>query len=81
MKKYLLILVLLVSTFGFSQSSHNWFSNDNETSQSYNDQMYQQDADPGAPGDPVPIDGMVPLLIIAGISIIFYVNYRRKLEL
>lgn len=31
---------------------------------------------PGNPGEPVPIDGLIPILLLGGLSLIFY--YQRK---
>jgi len=33
---------------------------------------------PGNPGEPVPIDGLVPLLLIAGLSFIVYFERKNK---
>ena len=36
----------------------------------------EQPEGPGNPGEPVPINGVVPILILSGLSLIFY--YQRK---
>lgn len=89
MKKIRYILFLLISFFSFAQSGPNPFAEkesesafnkpnatkDNETQVKDNTAF---DTGGGNPGDPVPIDNYIPLLIITAVGIMVYHTSQRK---
>ncbi|WP_294272841.1 hypothetical protein [uncultured Chryseobacterium sp.] len=74
MKKLILICVMVFSGIAYAQQSDNPF---------VYDEISEEKADPvpGTPADPVPIDGYVQILFLAGIAIIFlYANRKKSLD-
>ncbi len=83
MKKSIIISALLFGFFGFAQqqSSDNVFNNSesNQTQQTSN-QQYATNSAPTGPGDPVPVDGFLPVLMIAAAAIAIY-TAKKKISL
>lgn len=90
MKKIRYILFLLISFFSFAQSGPNPFA-DKESESEFNkptatkdnetqvkDNAASLDSGGGNPGDPVPIDNYIPLLIITAVGIMVYHTSQRK---
>lgn len=89
MKKIRYILFLLISFFSFAQSGPNPFA-DKESESAFNKPTATKDNetqvkdntafDPGGgnPGNPVPIDNYIPLLIITAVGIMVYHTSQRK---
>lgn len=40
-----------------------------------------QEEGPGNPGEPVPIDGYVPVLLLSGLALIFYSQRNKKVNI
>ena len=89
MKKIRYILFLLISIFSFAQSGPNPFA-EKESESAFNKPNATKDNetqvkdntafDPGGgnPGNPVPIDNYIPLLIITAVGIMVYHTSQRK---
>jgi hypothetical protein len=73
-----IISVLGLITFGLSSATP-IFGNtpSQEEAASYN--QYQTMSDPGAPGDPVPINDYLPVLLVAGAAIVFYAARKKSI--
>ena len=89
MKKIRYILFLLISFFSFAQSgpnpfaekeSESAFNKPNATKDNETQVKDNTDFDPGGgnPGNPVPIDNYIPLLIITAVGIMVYHTSQRK---
>ncbi|TXF77513.1 hypothetical protein [Chryseobacterium sp.] len=64
MKKTMLITAISISSVSFSQEKeYRFFGNGQEAAPETAGRA------PGDPGDPVPIDGYIPLLLIAGLAL------------
>ncbi|TXF77511.1 hypothetical protein [Chryseobacterium sp.] len=64
MKKTLFIIGIVISTAAFGQKKdYKFFQNDHKQPD------YSTARAPGDPGDPVPIDSYIPLLLIAGLAL------------
>ena len=97
MRNLLAVLTLFLSVFMFSQETSNRFS-DEETQANENstyspsgrainygdtrDDVAANDDGPPNPGDPIPIDGYIPILLIAaGGMIVYYARKKKKLHI
>ena len=40
-----------------------------------------QEEGPGNPGEPVPIDGYVPVLLLSGLALVFYSQRNKKINI
>ncbi|MCP2037697.1 hypothetical protein [Chryseobacterium sp. HSC-36S06] len=89
MRNFIFIMCLMLSGEFFSQAMpDNRFDNGNE--QIYEQQQklpvqddYQQDPqqltnNTGQPGDPVPIDDYLPVLLITAVGIIVHAGWRKR---
>ena len=89
MKKTLYLFFILISFFSYAQSGPNPFA-DKESDNAFNrtnatkdnETEAKKDAafDPGGgnPGDPVPIDNYIPLLVITAVGIMVYHTHQKK---
>ncbi|MGV8914044.1 MAG: hypothetical protein ACOH1X_01210 [Kaistella sp.] len=83
MKKILGVILVMFFSIGFAQDQpENRF---NEAEQEFNQDSNEPTAKgpvvaygPGNPGEPVPIDDYIPLLIIAAVGIIVYKSYTKN---
>ena len=88
MKRFFLMMMFSFFTIGFAQqgstnrfdqeSSKNIdeFNSTNQYKDENNEHITQKG--PGNPGDPVPIDNYIPLLIITAVGIMVYHTSQRK---
>lgn len=89
MRNLLIIFLLFFSLTVYSQNTSNRFAGENTDSETENPYSNSQkltsdvkassasamaDNGPGAPGEPVPIDGFLPLLIVVAVGLIFFQN-------
>lgn len=86
MKKTLYFLFLLVGLFAYAQSGPNPFA-EKESESAFNKDgavkendkdIPQKDTGGGNPGDPVPIDNYIPILILTAVGIIVYQTRKEK---
>ena len=79
MKKIMITTVLGLVTMGMTKASPIFQNNttDQQTAAAY-EQYQTMGTDPGAPGDPAPIDDYIPALLIAGVGIVLYTANKRK---
>lgn len=94
MRKILSFILICISLVVYSQAQNRFAEGDEqnlmskstpENSGEYPTQQYENpnaapaaDGDPGNPGDVVPIDDYIPLLLIAAMGLIVYNTYRKK---
>ncbi|MBW8359976.1 MAG: hypothetical protein K0M63_09290 [Weeksellaceae bacterium] len=75
MKKTAILLGIVISATTFSQQKEYKFFE--EPQQSPNMEVEKA---PGDPGDPVPIDGYVPFLVLAGVGLIAWYGSRKAVK-
>lgn len=69
MKKIIVLVVVLFSTYTFSQkasSEYRFFSGSRQAEDSEPEEV------PSEPGDPAPIDDYIPVLVAAGLGLAVY---------
>ncbi|MEC5156964.1 hypothetical protein [Chryseobacterium sp. MP_3.2] len=79
---FILILVLIFSA-GYAQQTSNRFEeedarlnqNEVDNAEPFKDELPQG---PGNPGEPVPINGYIPVLILTAVGIIMYRNMQKN---
>lgn len=74
MKKILTIVVVLCTTYAFSQKQSKDYTFFEKSNNSAEDQMAEV---PAEPGDPAPIDDYLPLLAAAGLGIAVYFGRKK----
>ena len=84
MKKYLTILILFLSLSVFAQEETNPFatSENRNTETPANGESKDSEVvvskGPGGPGEPVPINDYIPLLLLAAVGLIVYQVRKQK---
>lgn len=78
MKKVLIFSIILIGNFGFAQQNSNNVFDNSESNTQQNDVQYSTNSEPTGPGDPVPVDNYIPLLIISGIVLTVYATKKKK---
>ena len=84
MRKSFFIFILLLSINVSAQMQANRFEDEASTQQTdqYEAESSEKEPEvaygPGGPGEPVPIDDYIPLLVIIAAGLIIYKTYHRK---
>ncbi|WP_374442496.1 hypothetical protein [Epilithonimonas sp.] len=94
MKKYLTLLYIGISLMSAAQFKENTFdqqsdqnmhtnSNDNNTFENGQSATGvpvggEHEEGPGNPGEPVPIDGLVPVLLLSSVALLAYFHRKNK---
>lgn len=89
MRKLLYIILIFFNVFVFAQKDSNPFADTEEQNNTFNESAHNEQREgnedvaskgPGNPGDPVPIDGYLPVLLLAaGGMIVYYTRKRNKI--
>ena len=80
MKKVIFLFLIIFSGVFFAQTK----TDDNvfKDTENQNNTSKNTTTDPGAPGDPVPINEYVPFLVLSGmVAIVYYQKKQTKLNL
>lgn len=87
MKKYFIAIfvVILINMATAQEAVQNRFEESEHSAAEYTEGKTDATAKgpvtaygPGNPGEPVPVDDYIPLLLLTGVGIIFYTTYRKK---
>lgn len=82
MKKLFFIILLLFQMVVYAQpSSDNPFAREDanqEANAEISKNQVAASTEPGDPGETIPIDDYIPLLLIAAMGLIVYNTYRKK---
>lgn len=76
MKKIITIVVVLFTTYAFSQKESKDYTFFEKSGQTAPDVEYEEANAPGAPGD-APIDDYLPLLAAVGVGMAVYFGRRK----
>lgn len=85
MSKYFSFIILFLSLMISAQGQPNPFSHEEDEIQNTDSRLDESSGKdpevaygPGPPGEPVPIDDYIPLLVIIAAGLIIYKTYHRK---
>lgn len=78
MKKIMMIVVVLLTTYAFSQKTSKEYTFFNKSQQDA-PSVEGDGTDPAEPGGPAPIDDYLPLLAAAGVGMAVYFGRKKYL--